>query len=251
MRTSTSGSGGGGSDGRGEVVVVTGAAGALGSALVRTLRARGDRVAAIDTPSAAERSTALAAEPGPAALALAVALLAPGALSSALERVERELGAPTGAALVAGGWQGGAPLHAESDDATWRAMIDMNLETVHASLRALVPGMVARGRGSLVVIGSRAVERPWSSAGAAAYAASKSALVALAQAVAAEVLERGVRLNAVLPSVLDTPANRRAMPDADPSRWVSTDSLSEVIAFLLSDAARDVSGAAIPVYGRS
>ena len=133
----------------------------------------------------------------------------------------------------------------------WRALLATNLETTHASLRALVPGMVARGRGSIVVVGSRAVERPWTSASASAYGATKAAVVALAQIVAAEVVENGVRVNAILPSTLDTPANRRAMPDADPSRWVTTDSAAAVIAFLLSDDARDVSGAAIPVYGRA
>ena len=102
-----------------------------------------------------------------------------------------------------------------------------------------------------MVIGSRAVERPWESVNAAAYAASKAAVVALAQARAAEVLEAGVRVNAVLPSTLDTAANRAAMPKADASRWVSTDSLADVVAFLLSEGARDVSGAALPVYGRA
>jgi NAD(P)-dependent dehydrogenase (short-subunit alcohol dehydrogenase family) len=130
-------------------------------------------------------------------------------------------------------------------------MVGTNLDTAERSLRALLPGMVARGGGSVVVIGSRAVERPWTSAGAAAYAATKAAVVALAQAIAAEVLEHGVRVNAVLPSVIDTAANRSAMPDADPSRWVSPSSLAGVIGFLLSDDARDVSGAAIPVYGRA
>jgi NAD(P)-dependent dehydrogenase (short-subunit alcohol dehydrogenase family) len=95
------------------------------------------------------------------------------------------------------------------------------------------------------------VERPWENAGAAAYAASKSALVAYARAIAEETLAHGVRVNAVLPSTIDTPANRAAMPKADAEKWVTTRSIAEVIAFLLSDAARDVSGAAIPVYGRS
>jgi NAD(P)-dependent dehydrogenase (short-subunit alcohol dehydrogenase family) len=115
----------------------------------------------------------------------------------------------------------------------------------------MLPGMVARGAGSIVVVGSRAVERPWTSATASAYAATKSAVVALAQAAAAEVVDRGVRINAILPSTLDTPANRRAMPGVDSATWVSLESASAVMAFLLSDDARDVSGAAIPLYGRA
>jgi NAD(P)-dependent dehydrogenase (short-subunit alcohol dehydrogenase family) len=111
--------------------------------------------------------------------------------------------------------------------------------------------MVAARRGSIVLIGSRAAARPWEASGSAAYAASKAAVVALAQAVAAEVLEDRVRVNVVLPSTIDTAQNRSAMPDADASRWVSLESLCEVIAFLLSESARDVSGAALPVYGRA
>jgi NAD(P)-dependent dehydrogenase (short-subunit alcohol dehydrogenase family) len=110
--------------------------------------------------------------------------------------------------------------------------------------------MVEAKQGSIVVVGSRAVERPWTSAGAAAYAAAKAAVVTMAETVATEVLEHGVRVNAILPSTMDTAANRAAMPDADPSRWVALSSAAAVIAFLFSDDARDVSGAAIPVYGR-
>src|SRR5208282_4475162 len=116
-----------------------------------------------------------------------------------------------------------------------------NLQTAYRALRALLPGMVARREGSVVVVGSRAAVRPWTSANAAAYAASKGAVVALAEAVAAEVLSARVRVNAVLPSTIDTPANRRAMPGADPSLWVAPDSIAAVVAFLLSDDSRDVS----------
>ncbi|MGD0529244.1 MAG: SDR family oxidoreductase, partial [Polyangiaceae bacterium] len=117
--------------------------------------------------------------------------------------------------------------------------------------RALLPPMVAKKHGSIVVMGSRAAVEPATSAGSAAYAASKAAVVALAQAVAAEVLSAGVRVNAVLPSTMDTPANRAAMPKVDPAKWVSLPSAAGVVAFLLSDEARDISGVALPVYGRA
>lgn len=235
------------------VTIVTGAAGALGSAVLRYLRARGHRVAAVDVPAASARLDALVGEAGEAgerSLALPLDVGSADAWQAAVVRVEAELGAPTGAVLIAGGWRGGAPHHESPPDAL-AAMVAINLETASASLRAVLPGLVARKRGSVVVIGSRAALRPDTSKGSAAYAASKAAVVALAQAEAAEVLESGVRINAVLPSTIDTPANRAAMPDADPSRWVAAESLASVIAFLLSDDARDVSGAAIPVYGRS
>lgn len=237
-------------------VVVTGAAGALGEVLVGELVARGHRVGAVDRPAARDRLDALAARHAGRCVGV------PLDVSSATpEEWARALGSPDcrallgespdGAVLVAGGWRGGAPLHAEADDSVWTQMFAANLETAHKTLRALLPGMVRQRRGSVVVIGSRAVERPWTSAGASAYAASKSALVTLACTVSAEVLDLGVRVNAVLPSTIDTAQNRKAMPDVDPSRWVSPASLSAVIAFLLSEDARDVSGAAIPVYGRA
>lgn len=228
------------------VTVITGAAGALGQAVCAHLGAQGHRLAAVDLPRSAERLKALSG-----ALPLAFDTADASAWPPQLQRVEQELGPITGAVLIAGGWQGGGPLHARSDDAIWQAMLGANLESAYRALRALLPGMVQRKAGSVVAIGSRAAVRPDTSAGAAEYAATKSAVVALAQAAAAEVLEHGVRVNAVLPSTLDTPANRAAMPNADPSRWVNPASLAQVVAFLLSDASRDVSGAALPVYGRS
>jgi len=217
------------------VCLVTGAAGALGAAVARTFAARGDEVALVDRVEARARLDALAAELGPRASA----------------RVSIEDRPFDYAALIAGGWAGGAPLHETKDESVLDAMLDSNVRTVHVALRSLLPGMVARKRGAIVVVGSRNVERPWSGAGAAAYTASKSAAVALAQAAAAEVIEHGVRINSILPSTMDTPANRASMPKADFSRWVATSSAASVIAFLLSDAARDVSGAVVPVYGRA
>jgi NAD(P)-dependent dehydrogenase (short-subunit alcohol dehydrogenase family) len=235
-------------------VVVTGAAGALGSEVARHLVKRaGYKVALVDIPRADAALRALADELGREnASALTADIADARAWEDLLPRIERDLGVPVSyGALIAGGWRGGAPLHEEKDDDAWRTMLTQNLETAHATLRALLPGMVAREHGSIVLIGSRAAERPWTSANASAYAASKAAVVALAQAVAAEVLARGVRINTILPSTLDTQANRRAMPAADPSKWVSTTSAAGVISFLLSDAARDISGAAIPLYGQS
>jgi NAD(P)-dependent dehydrogenase (short-subunit alcohol dehydrogenase family) len=234
-----------------EVALVTGAAGALGSEVARTLHERGCKLALVDGPQAADRLKQLATSLGGACF-VAGDVTSQATWAEAMPRIERELGeAPSKAALVAGAWRGGKALHAEADDGVWRTMMTANVETVYASLRALLPPMVARRHGSIVVIGSRAAVAPATSAGAAGYAASKAAVVALAQAVAAEVLEHGVRVNAVLPSTLDTPANRAAMPKADPAKWVSLASAAGVIAFLLGDESRDVNGAALPIYGHS
>jgi NAD(P)-dependent dehydrogenase (short-subunit alcohol dehydrogenase family) len=234
-----------------DVALVTGAGGALGGEVARALSKRGHAVMLVDAERQKERLVELAGSLPRAAWATAE-LTDEASWQWVTASCRRDLGGlPALAALVAGGWRGGTPVHAESDDATWRAMLASNLETAYRGLRALLPAMVAAKHGSVVVIGSRAVEQPWTSDGAAAYAAAKSAVVALARTVAAEVRDQGVRVNAVLPSTLDTQANRAAMPDADATRWVALDSAASVIAFLLSDEARDVSGAAIPVYGRA
>lgn len=230
---------------------ITGAAGALGGTVAEHLAGLGHRLVLVDLARGQERMAALAARLPGSHLALGFDTSTAAAWSEARATAEAKLGPATGAVLVAGGWQGGSPLHGRSDDAVWDAMKAMNLDSVHRALRCVLPGMVERKRGSIVAIGSRAAVLPGTSAGAAEYAATKAAVVALCQAVAAEVLEHGVRLNCVLPSTIDTPANRAAMPNVDPAKWVTAGSLAENIAFLLSDASRDVSGLALPVYGRA
>jgi NAD(P)-dependent dehydrogenase (short-subunit alcohol dehydrogenase family) len=236
------------------IVAITGGAGALGSTLARSLVARGYQVALLDTDRAKDRLKTLEqeiAKENGKAIGIAGDFATEAAWTAALAAIKTAFGAaPSHAALIAGGWAGGAPLY-ESKSDSYANMMSANGDTVFHALRSLLPGMVAAKHGSVVVIGSRVVERPWTSTGAAAYAASKSAAVALAQTAAQEVLAHGVRINAILPSTMDTAANRTAMPSVDPSTWVSLASAAGVIAFLLSDEARDVSGAAIPVYGRA
>jgi NAD(P)-dependent dehydrogenase (short-subunit alcohol dehydrogenase family) len=232
-----------------EAVVVTGASGALGGALVRVLSQGEARVVAIARGIEQAR---LDEELGRGrVLAAAFDLASRPAWIELDRRLASEGLEPVGAVLAAGAWRGGKKLHEEPDDATWTAMLAANLETARVSLGALLPGMVSRKRGSIVLVGSRAAERPWESAKAAAYAASKAAVVALAVAVATEVRPAGVRVNVILPSTIDTPQNRASMPSADPSRWVTPESIGEVAKFLLSDASRDISGAVIPVYGNA
>jgi NAD(P)-dependent dehydrogenase (short-subunit alcohol dehydrogenase family) len=116
-------------------------------------------------------------------------------------------------------------------------------------MRAFLPGMVRRGGGRVVAVGSRTALRPY--AGASAYAASKAGLIALVAAASEEVKHDGVTVNCVLPSVIDTPANRAAMGDADHSRWVKPEEIGHVVRFLASPEASAVTGAALPVYGRA
>ena len=125
----------------------------------------------------------------------------------------------------------------------------LNLRPTFLVTRAALPALVEAGGGGIVCMSARAAERPF--AGAAAYASSKAAVRTFAQAVAVEYRDEGVRCNAVLPSVIDTPANRAAEPDADHSRWVQPAEIARVVLFLCSEDSAPVSGAAIPVYGRA
>ncbi len=149
---------------------------------------------------------------------------------------------------LVGGYRDGDPVAGMDMDA-WDRQFALNARSAALALRAVLPGMVARGGGRAVAVGTRAALRPF--AGASAYAASKAAVLALVSAASEEVKRDGVCVNAVLPSVIDTPANRAANPDADPSAWVSPEEIGAVIAFLCSPAASAVTGAAIPVYGRA
>ena len=147
-----------------------------------------------------------------------------------------------------GGWTGGAPLW-EADGATLDRMLALNLKSGYALTRAVVPIMRCRSRGAIVnIIAKAAIEHP---AGAGAYAASKAAALALMDSLAADLKGSGVRVNCVVPSIIDTEANRKSMPKADFSRWPKPEDIARVILFLCSDEAKVIQGAAIPVYGDS
>jgi NAD(P)-dependent dehydrogenase (short-subunit alcohol dehydrogenase family) len=149
---------------------------------------------------------------------------------------------------LVGGFAGGSPV-SETTDQTWDSMININLRAAFCCIRAALKPMQAAARGRIVAIGTRMAVEP--SPNFAAYAVSKAALVALIKTVAAEGQKFGVTANVVLPSTIDTPANRAAMPKADYSRWVAPQSIAKLLVFLTSDAAADTSGAVIPIYGRA
>lgn len=235
-----------------ELVAISGAAGALGSAVADVLERAGTRLLLLDSDAHAARLHERAARLGDRAVVVTGDVAEHATWARATAEAKRVFGrAPDGAALVAGGWAGGEALHAHADDARLASMLRKNVDTAYAAFRALLPPMVEARRGSVVVVGSRAAVAPETSPTAAEYAASKAALVALAQATAESVREHGVRINAILPSTMDTPANRASMPNVDPARWVSLPSAAAVVAFLLGEGSVDVSGAALPVYGRS
>lgn len=147
-----------------------------------------------------------------------------------------------------GGFGGGQPV-AEMSDETWDGMMTLNLRAAFCAMRAALKPMMTAKYGRIVAVGSRAAVEPMKNF--AAYSVSKAALVALVRNVAAEGRDFGITANVVLPSVIDTPANRKAMPGADISRWVAPESIARTLLWLASKESGDVSGAVIPVYGRS
>jgi len=149
---------------------------------------------------------------------------------------------------LVGGYAAGGLVH-ETPVEDFEQMLALNLRPTYLVTQATLPHLVAGGGGAVVCVGARAALAPF--AGAAGYVTAKAAVIAFAQAVAVEYKHDGVRCNAVLPSVIDTPANRVAQPDADYSRWVTPAEIATVIRFLASDASAPTSGAAIPVYGRA
>lgn len=179
--------------------------------------------------------------------ALTAALDSLAAAKKAADTVIARFGKIDVLAHLVGGFAGGQAV-AETDDATFQRMFDMNLMSAFHILRAVIPHMRKAGYGRIVGIGSRAAESPGASIGA--YSASKAAFGSLMRTVALENKDAGITANVILPGTIDTPANRKAMPGADTSQWVQPSSIASLILWLASDAAKDVTGAAIPVYGR-
>jgi len=166
---------------------------------------------------------------------------------SATETVIAHFGKIDVLAHLVGGFAGGQSV-ADTDDATFQRMLDMNLNSAFHILRAVIPHMRSAGGGRIIGISSRAAESPGANVGA--YSASKAAFSSLMRTVALENKDAGITANVILPGTMDTPANRQAMPTADTSQWVQPASVASLIVWLASDAGKDVTGAAIPVYGR-
>jgi NAD(P)-dependent dehydrogenase (short-subunit alcohol dehydrogenase family) len=229
------------------VVLVAGGTGALGRAVVLAFLAEGAEVVAAGRRASELDAVAHAAAGARPRLVLAQAdVSAPAGAALAVAEAVSRRGRLDAVVNVVGGWAGGAPVLDEAPDVLER-MLALNLRPGHALARAALPHMLAAGRGAIVEIASAAAVGP--QPGQASYGASKAAALSLFLSIAEEVRARGVRVNVVLPGTMDTEANRRAMPDADRSSWVSTEDVARAVLFLCSDEARAVSGAAIPVRG--
>ena len=170
------------------------------------------------------------------------------AAKQAVETILAHFGKIDVLAHLVGGFAGGQTI-ADTDDATFQRMLDMNLNSSFHILRAVLPPMRQAGSGRIIAIGSRAAESPGAMVGA--YSASKAALVSLIRTVAIENKDLGITANVILPGTMDTPVNRKGMPGADTSQWVQPASVASLIVWLAGDGGKDVTGAAIPVYGRA
>jgi NAD(P)-dependent dehydrogenase (short-subunit alcohol dehydrogenase family) len=225
----------------GRVIAVSGGFGVLGQAVAATLAGYGATVASIDFAAAPTTSQAAGVH-----LYGGVDLADEASASSVMSRIAEDTGRIDGLINIAGGFhweklEGGAL-------ETWDSMYRINLRTAVAACKTALPHLVKSGYGRIVNIGAMGAIK--AGAGMGSYAASKAGVTKLTEALAEELKDRGVTVNAILPSMIDTPRNRLDMPDADFSRWVAPSAIAEVIAFLLSDAASAVTGALIPVAGR-
>jgi NAD(P)-dependent dehydrogenase (short-subunit alcohol dehydrogenase family) len=225
--------------------IVTGGTGGLGTAVVERLLAESWRVV---VPWVVEGE--LERLPAREGLELVEADLFDEAAVSEVVALASAAGAPPlrGVVNLVGGFAAGGRVHETAID-EFERQFRLNLRPTYLMTQAAVPAMLDHGGGSIVCVGTRAAVRPFP--GAAGYISSKAAVIAFAQAVAAEYRDDGIRANAILPSVIDTPANRASMPGADHDKWVKPQQIAPVIAHLLSRESEPISGAAIPVYGRA
>jgi NAD(P)-dependent dehydrogenase (short-subunit alcohol dehydrogenase family) len=229
----------------GRVAIVTGGTGALGQAITANLLESG-AIVAIPYAVAEERATLegqLAPDRRARLLAIAADVTDEAAVGKFVQAVRDRHGRVDAIVNAVGGFAGGDLVSTSLLE--WERMMSLNLTSAVIACRAVLPGMIAAASGRIVNIASRSVIPP--QGGFIAYTVSKAAVITLTQALAQEVKRHGITVNAVLPSTMDTPANRRAMPDADRSGWVGTADVARVVAFLLSEQATAVTGAAVPV----
>ena len=231
-----------------DVVLLPGVTGGFGPTLARAFAARGASLclAAHKEKELLELQTELGL-PKDRVLTVVVDVTDPASVERLVQEATARFGRIDVLVNIVGGYRGGKELVATGDD-DFAAMMSLNALSVVHTARAVVPGMLARGHGRVISIASKLALQ--AVAGHAAYAAAKAAVLRITEALAAEVHGKGVTANAVVPSTIDTEANRKAMPASDRRDWVLPEDLASVIVFLASPEAAAVNGAAIPVYGR-
>jgi len=232
-----------------KVIIVTGAAGNLGRAVAARVQAQGARTVLVERSDEHLKSAfAELVNSTQHWLAVGVDMTSPDAVSAMAAAAHKRFGRIDGLVNTVGGFRGGKPVH-EADLAEWDFMYDINVRTALHACRAVIPYMLEAQSGRIVNVASRNAFQ--GSPNYAAYSAAKTAVLRLTESLAGELKTRGVNVNCIVPGTIDTPQNRADMPKADFSTWVPPEDLAHVVAFLLSDEARSVTGAAVPVYGRS
>ena len=225
----------------GKIALITGANGGLGTHVTKALLSAGATVVWL-SPNIKQSDF-----DHPSFFALPAALDSLDAAKNAVATVITRYKKIDILAHLVGGFAGGQSI-AETDDATFQRMFEMNVNSTFHILRAVLPHMRQAKSGRIIAIGSRAAEEPGPKVGA--YSASKAALVSLIKTVALENKDAGITANVILPGTMDTPANRKDMPGADVSQWVQPASVASLIVWLTGESGKDVTGAVIPVYGK-
>jgi NAD(P)-dependent dehydrogenase (short-subunit alcohol dehydrogenase family) len=231
------------------IVLVAGASGNLGQAVARAFVAAGANLVLLDRSP--DRFSDLYPELVDSAdhlLLGSVDATDPESVGQAVQRALDRFGRIDVVANTVGGYRAGQPVH-ETPMATWDFMLNLNARTAFVISKAVVPAMLAQGSGKIIHVAARASLA--GSAKAAAYSASKAAVLRLVESMAAELRHDNINVNCVLPGTIDTPQNREDMPTADHSRWVPPEAIAGIFLFLASDTAWPVNGAAVPVYGRT
>lgn len=232
-----------------KVVVVTGGAGNLGRAVVHAFHDGGARVAVVDRQREIVVDVFADTIPeGVDCLYVAANLLDEEAVAYAAKQITDKFGRIDVLVNIAGGFASGTPIH-ETPLKTYEFMMDLNAKSVFLMSRAVIPTMLAQEGGKIISIGARAALQGAAKMGP--YVASKMAVIRLTETMAAELKGDSINVNCILPGTIDTAANRKDMPNANADKWVEPESIARVIQFLASDAARDIHGAAVPVYGLS
>jgi NAD(P)-dependent dehydrogenase (short-subunit alcohol dehydrogenase family) len=227
-------------------IVVAGGTGALGGSVSRAFLAA--RACVIATYRKQEEFDALSKEVGGGLIGVSLDVTDEAAVKKFVAETESKYGAIDALVIAVGGYAGGKQLW-ETDLSTYDQMLSLNLRAAFVMTRAVLPGMIQQNRGAIVNVASKAGYGH--AAGAAMYAASKAGVMALFDSLAEEVKPYNINVNSIVPSIMDTPANRRAMPKADFDVWPKTDDIAKVIVYLCSDDARVIHGAELPVYGRT
>lgn len=223
----------------GKTVIITGANGGLGKTVADTARGYGAKLVLLDVSFSAEQLAGNSSSQGDIRR-FNVDLSSAKATRECIEQI----GAFDAVFNLAGGFTMGPTVY-ETTDEEWDFLFKMNVSTMHNVVRAAVPKLLAQGRGAIVNVGALGALKGAGHMGA--YCASKSVVMRLTESLSEEVKHKGINVNAVLPSLIDTPRNRADMPSADFSKWLAPADLANVICFLASDAARAIHGALIPV----